>query len=511
MRQIVAASRIDLLWHRRCSSYPVLKLRSTAQGAETPLRGCRSASHCLPTSVALVLLLGCAGEGPAIQAEFQQITFDPLPTIAADQTSVVVSAHASSGLAVIYSSRTRDICSVDSNSGLVAGKTSGTCVIVANQPGNTEFGPAFPVTQNLTFQLDDTLTFVTTLSLSLYDTTTVQAIDASGSPVHYATTTPAVCSIDSTTGLVTALSTGTCTVVASAGTLESVQSATIEPPASVVTAPGVPSGVTATLGGTAATVTVSVETTASGGSPITSYFLTSIPPGIATTSPTLPILVACPANCAGYAFSVVATNAYGASPGSPPVDVVTNFKITTTFYEPDTQPNNSIFVGHYTLDSTTGIVSNLHGKLSESMTGGDEPYPNDTMNWLTLDYQLSTLMASVGGADGTLVTTFLLNTTNTFSNNPAYGGTDGWTPGTGKGWYYGHPGTNPGNAYARVFINLKDPLAELTQAEIDKLAYADCAPGGMMGATCMTGTSVAGYGTTGTMSGYPISQNTEQE
>jgi hypothetical protein len=28
----------------------------------------------------------------------------------------------------------------------------------------------------------------------------------------------------------------------------------------------------------------------------------------------------------------------------------------------------------------------------------------------------------------------------------------------------------------------------------------------MMGATCMTGTSVAGYGDVGTMGGYPISQ-----
>ena len=37
-------------------------------------------------------------------------------------------------------------------------------------------------------------------------------------------------------------------------------------------------------------------------------------------------------------------------------------------------------------------------------------------------------------------------------------------------------------------------------------AYADCAPGGMMGAVCMTGTTVAGYGAVGTMSGYPVTQ-----
>ena len=56
-----------------------------------------------------------------------------------------------------------------------------------------------------------------------------------------------------------------------------------------------------------------------------------------------------------------------------------------------------------------------------------------------------------------------------------------------------------------IFINTTDPTAPLTQAQINKLAYADCAPGGMMGATCMSGTTVAGNGTVGSMSGYPVS------
>jgi hypothetical protein len=32
-----------------------------------------------------------------------------------------------------------------------------------------------------------------------------------------------------------------------------------------------------------------------------------------------------------------------------------------------------------------------------------------------------------------------------------------------------------------------------------------------MGASCMTGTAVAGYGTSGTMGGYPLSQLTTRE
>jgi hypothetical protein len=124
------------------------------------------------------------------------------------------------------------------------------------------------------------------------------------------------------------------------------------------------------------------------------------------------------------------------------------------------------------------------------------------MTWLNLTHQLSSVYDATLG--GLLVTTFLNPTTATF-----FGGT--WTPGDGVdvgGVYSGYPNPakNPGNAYAMIFVNTTNPLATLTQAQIDKLAYADCAPGGMMGAVCMTGTSVAGYGSIGTMSGFPISQ-----
>jgi hypothetical protein len=186
-----------------------------------------------------------------------------------------------------------------------------------------------------------------------------------------------------------------------------------------------------------------------------------------------------------------------------------NYNVVTTWLEPETQPNDSIFIGSFTFDDITHTVSNLHGFLSESMTGSAlQGYPNDDMTWLSLNYQLSAVYDATLG--GLLVTTFLNPNTNTFSTNPAFGGTDGWAPGS-SGTYYGFPtkGTgiaNPGNAYAMIFVNTTNPLAPLTQAQIDKLAYADCAPGGMMGATCMTGTTIAGYGETGTMSGYPVSQ-----
>jgi hypothetical protein len=190
-------------------------------------------------------------------------------------------------------------------------------------------------------------------------------------------------------------------------------------------------------------------------------------------------------------------------------DILTGYNVIETFYEPDTQPNDSIFVGSFTLNSTDGSVSNLRGSLSESMTcipGACLAYPNDTMTWLPLNYQLSAKYDSTLG--GLLVTTFMLPTTNTFTDSAIFGGTDGWAPGSGRSLYFGFPATDGtvGNAYAMMFVNPYNPTATLTPAQIDKLAYADCTPAGLMGPTCMTGTSVAGYGTVGTMGGYPVSQ-----
>ncbi len=176
---------------------------------------------------------------------------------------------------------------------------------------------------------------------------------------------------------------------------------------------------------------------------------------------------------------------------------VLTYDVVTTFYEPDTQPNNSIFTGSFQFDDVTGEVSGLHGLLSESMTG----MMGGGMTLLPLTHQLSSVYDAALG--GLLVATFLDDSTNTLST---MGGGDGWAPGSGYGLHYDFPGPNPGNAYVRIFVDTTNPLAPLTQAQIDHLAYADCAPGGMMGATCMTSTSVAATGTIGTMSGTPLSQ-----
>jgi hypothetical protein len=73
--------------------------------------------------------------------------------------------------------------------------------------------------------------------------------------------------------------------------------------------------------------------------------------------------------------------------------------------------------------------------------------------------------------------------------------------------YYGWPNAaNPaaggvGNSFITINVPLPNPTATLSAAQINTLAYGDCAAGGMMGDTCMTG-----YVGVGTMGGYPVSQ-----
>lgn len=205
-----------------------------------------------------------------------------------------------------------------------------------------------------------------------------------------------------------------------------------------------------------------------------------------------------------------------------------SYRVVTTFHEPMTQPNDTIFTGTFTYDPTSKLASNLTGTLTQSMTkpdptcttggmamtmamdtGTDMGTSTDMqatscyggpMTEVTLSYQLSAEVVE----GGLLVTTFALDSTNTFDGGGfAPGGTEYYGLSTGA--------TNPknggiGNAYAMIFVNTEDPTAPLTQAQIDMLAYADCTAGGMMMSTCMTGTTVAGYGRKGTMMGEPLSQ-----
>lgn len=197
------------------------------------------------------------------------------------------------------------------------------------------------------------------------------------------------------------------------------------------------------------------------------------------------------------------------APAPAPAAGVRRYTVQAVFFEPDTQPFNTLFIGAFERDERTGEIRNLRGALSQSMTG----QANGTGAWEEMSHVVLTHPLSVvtdEAAGGTLVTVFRLPTTNTLSASPRDGGTDGWTPGSGRGLYYGYDGgarsqPNAGNAYVRIFVP-RDALAPLDARQLARIAYADCTPEGMMGDVCMTGTDAAFYGVSGSMGGYPVAQ-----
>jgi hypothetical protein len=76
----------------------------------------------------------------------QTITFGLAPALIVGGTGSL-SATASSGYPVIFSSTTPRICSVAGST--VSGLVAGTCVIAANQPGDSNFNPAAQVMQSI--------------------------------------------------------------------------------------------------------------------------------------------------------------------------------------------------------------------------------------------------------------------------------------------------------------------------------------------------------------------------
>lgn len=466
---------------------------------------------------ATVLTLGACGsggDGPAVRAQAQSVQIGAAPAMTPGATTSL-QAIATSGLPVQYASETPTICAV-SGTGVVTALSAGTCLVIVRQDGNADFAPAPPMTVSLDIQVDphQTLTFAAAPELTLGGTATVAATSSAGLRVSFGTQTPTVCAVDTVTGVVTDLTAGTCVVTADQpgdSVYLPASPITLDLPVAIptgVTVPAAPAGVTATAGDAVGTVVVAASGVSSGGSPILHFTVRATGNQVVTQPTSLPATVNCGGSCAGLAFTLSATNAVGTGAASPATDIVTRYEVVTTFREPDTQPRDTIFTGTFLHNATTGEASGLQGTLTESMTGSPTaPAPGYGMTLLTLANPLSAVRDN--GLGGWLVTTFLRTTTSTFTT--AFGG-DGWTPGTGFALYAGFPAaTNPsaggvGNAYARIFVNATDPTAPLTQAQIDSLAYADCTAGGMMGATCMTGTTVAGYGTLGSMSGYPVSQ-----
>jgi len=144
--------------------------------------------------------------GPARQT----ITFGAAPTLIVGGTGTL-SATASSGLAVTFSSTTLALCTV--SGATVTGVASGSCVVAANQPGTANYSAAPQVTQTIVVgPASQTITFGAAPTLTVGGTGTLSATASSGLAVTFSSTTPALCTASGST--ITGVAAGSCVIAA---------------------------------------------------------------------------------------------------------------------------------------------------------------------------------------------------------------------------------------------------------------------------------------------------------
>ena len=126
-------------------------------------------------------------------------------------TPLTLSATASSGLAVTFTSTTTGVCTVSGTTATFI--ASGTCTIDANQAGNSDDYAAAPtVAQSFTVKGEaQTITFATSRNPDLWERRCrFGATASSGLTVSFTSTTTGVCTVSGTTA--TFIATGTCTI-----------------------------------------------------------------------------------------------------------------------------------------------------------------------------------------------------------------------------------------------------------------------------------------------------------
>jgi hypothetical protein len=144
----------------------------------------------------------------------QSITFPAItPNPATVGGSATLTATASSGLAVSYSSLTQSVCTLSGST--VSYIAAGTCTVAADQAGNASYEPATQATQGVTVnQAAQAITFTSNpaspTALGTYAVTATGG--ASGNPVTFGSSTPNVCTVAGNT--VSFVIGGSCTVTA---------------------------------------------------------------------------------------------------------------------------------------------------------------------------------------------------------------------------------------------------------------------------------------------------------
>jgi sugar lactone lactonase YvrE len=145
-----------------------------------------------------------------IRRATQTITFTAIPAQTLG-TTLTLTATATSGLAVKYTSSSPTICTV---SGATATLLAyGSCNLTATQPGNGVYAAAANVQQSFAVHHKaQTITFAAISSQKVGGKLTLAATASSGLAVSYLSTTPTVCTVSGSTA--TLLAAGKCTIEA---------------------------------------------------------------------------------------------------------------------------------------------------------------------------------------------------------------------------------------------------------------------------------------------------------
>ena len=146
-----------------------------------------------------------------VTAASQTVTFGALSGKTFGTTPFVVSATASSSLAVTFASTTPAVCTVATAS--VTLVAVGTCTIEASQAGNASFPAAKPVDQSFTVTPgSQTITFAALASKPMGAAIVLSATASSGLAVSFLSSSLSVCTITGSTP--TLVATGTCIIQA---------------------------------------------------------------------------------------------------------------------------------------------------------------------------------------------------------------------------------------------------------------------------------------------------------
>ena len=157
----------------------------------------------------------------------QTITFATAPTLAYGGAPGTVTANSyingtttSSGLTISFSSTTPTVCTVSGTSLVGQASTAnvsivaaGTCIIAADQSGNANYNGAAQQTQTITISRgSQTIALGAMPAVTVGTSGSVVGTATTGLTVAYSSLTPLTCTVNATTGLVTGIAAGACTI-----------------------------------------------------------------------------------------------------------------------------------------------------------------------------------------------------------------------------------------------------------------------------------------------------------